>query len=340
MKPRPESSPSGVADPARALMGWIWLCGLALCLSSGLARAQSPPEVEAHLSVDSVQIGEQFTLSLVAESPAESTVSFPSVDAGSGVFGDLRPLERGRVQSRHPSASLRVDSVAYTVTTFTLGSAQIPVLPVRIVEAGDTTIAANRPMRLHVVSVVNPDATGLRTPPALASFPRPIWVWGAFVLVGLVLVGGVAYAWWRFRGERAQSSESDEQSDDPYQTAVKKLEQLTRRNPNDPVTGKAFYVELTQALRVYLARRVGVKALECTTSELITALRRRSEIPRTAADRIQPVLERADFVKFAGAKPDPEKSQALLKEARGVLDAVEAAMRRSERQTGRVSTAA
>lgn len=340
MKPRPGSSPSGVADPARAVISWLWFFGIALCLSSGLARAQTASEVEAYLKVDSVRIGEQFTLSLVAESPAESTVIFPSVDAGSAVFGDLRPLERGSVHSRHPSGSLRVDSVTYTVTTFTLGSAQIPVLPVRIVEAGDTAIAANRPTRLHVVSVVDPDATGLRTPAALASFPRPIWVWGAFVVVGLVLLGGLAYAWWRFRGERSESSESVEQSDDPYQTAVEKLQQLTRRNPNDPVTGKAFYVELTQALRVYLARRVGVKALECTTAELVTALRRQSEIPRTAADRIQPVLERADFVKFAGAKPDPEKSQALLKEARGVLDAIEAAVRRSERQSDRVSTAA
>lgn len=330
----------GSAGFPDSCFGWGLLLAGLLVLAAGPVAAQSGPQVKTRVSVDSVKVGEPFVLSVVATSSGASDVMFPPPDAGPTVFGDLHVLGRGPVQTQHPSPSRRIDSVAYEVATFALGSAQVPILPVRVVEDGDTTIVGTSPEVVPVISVVGPAAKGLRTPARLATFPLPLWMWALLVGAGLLIVGAVTYAWWRLRGEASESIEADEGNENPYEAAVRELQQLGRRNPNDRVTGKAFYVELTQALREYVARRVGVRALECTTSELVVALRGRRNVPDSAARRIKPVLERADFVKFAGARPDPEESQEVLREARGVLDSIEAAQRRAERNANRASAPA
>lgn len=311
--------------------GLLLLVGLLLG-PIGPAAAQPSSSVEARVSVDSVKIGERFTLTLVAEHAAGTEVLFPPPEGEGALFGDLAVVRRGEVQGRSLTEVRRVDSVAYEVAAFAVDSARVPVLPVRFVEGRDTTVAGTAPRLVPLVSVVAPDAEELRAPALLAAFPWPPWVWGALALAVVALLGGVSYLWWHRRGDDADAEIEAEPPPDPYEAASARFDQLTRRNPNDRDTCKAFYVDLTEALRVYLARRVGVRALECTTSEVVAMLHRHPEVPEAAVRRLRAVLERADLVKFADAQPEPAESRSVLKKARGVLDAIEAAQRRAEAQ--------
>lgn len=328
-EPRTESACGRRGAVGGRLGRRLLLIGL-LLWPMGRAMAQPSPRAEIHVSADSVKVGERFTVALVAEHPAGSQVDFPTAEAGSALFGELTVLRRGEIRrSRKGDGSLRVDSVAYEVVTFALDSARVPVLPVRLISDQDTTVLGTAPRVVPVVSVVPSGADGLRTPAALAAFPRSFWVWGGLGLAVMVLVGGGAYAWWRWR-EDPEPAPRTEDDPDPYGAAVTRLQHLEHRNPNDLETCRAFYVDLTQTLRVYLAKRVGVRALECTTAELVEALQRRPEIPTEVTQRVQTVLEEADLVKFAGTQPKPEKTRRILEEAQGVLGALEAAQRRAE----------
>lgn len=284
------------------------------------------------MSVDSVKIGGRFTLTLAAEHAADTEVLFPPPDAAPALFGDLRVLGRGPVQTRRPSGERPVDRVAYEVTTFALDSARVPVVPVRLVADGDTAVAGSRPRVVPVVSVVGPEADGLRTPALLAAFPRPAWLWGVLGLLTAALVAGFAY-WWRRQEDDASSDGAANERPDPYTEASVRLQRLERRNPTGREACKAFYVDLTETLRVYLAQRVGVRALEQTTSEMLAALRRQPEVQEVVLRRLQTVLQQADLVKFADAEPPPSQSRGLLQDAQGVLDALEAAQRRADSQS-------
>ncbi len=313
-------------------------------LAAGLAgaqvvAAQSAPRVEARVSADSVKIGERFTVRLVAEHDADAAAVFPAADAGATLFGDLHVVGRGAVQSRRASPTRRVDSVAYEVTTFALDSARVPVLPIRLVAGPDTTVAGTFPQVVPVRSIVEPDDEVLRTPAALASFPWPLWVWGALGLSALALAGGLVYAWRRWGEEDASAADADDDPPTPYRDAMERLQGLDRRNPTGQAARKAFYVDLTDTLRVYLARRLGVRALEQTTAEVLAALRRRPEVQEVVLRRLQTVLEQADLVKFADAEPSPERSQSVLEDARGVIDALESAQRRAESASGEEESA-
>jgi len=283
------------------------------------------------VSADSVKIGERFTLTLVAEHAADASAIFPAAETSSELFGDLRVVDRGAVQTRRLSEARRVDSVAYEVATFALDSARVPILPVRLAAEGDTTVGGTFPRVVPVISVVGSDAEGLRAPALLAAFPRSAWWWGVLVLVGAVLLAGLAYGWWRWQGAEEEVVASAEDPAGPYEVASARLQRLEQRNPTGREASKAFHVDLTETLRVYLAHRVGIRALERTTSEVLAALRQRPEVDEAVVERLQSVLEQADLVKFADAQSPPEESRSVLRDAQGVLDSIEAAQRRARR---------
>lgn len=292
--------------------------------------AQSAPRIDARVSADSVKIGERFELRLVAEHRSDTTAVFPAADAGEALFGDLHVVQRGPVRSRRASGARRVDSVAYEVTTFALDSARVPILPVRLVTGTDTTVAGTFPRVVSVRSVVGPEADGLRTPALLAAFPRPAWMWMVLVLGGAALAAGLAYVWWRRRGGDATDPDGGDDRPTPYRETMDRLQGLERRHPTGRTACKAFYVDLTDTLRSYLTRRMGMRAREQTTPEVLAALRQRPEVQEMVLRRLQTVLEQADLVKFADAEPAPEHSQSLLQDAQGVIDALEAAQHRAD----------
>lgn len=296
-----------------------------LLVPCGEALGQAAARVDTRVSADSVRIGERFTVTLTAEHAADTEVIFPTPrEETSRLFGDLRVIRRSEIQQRRGTPGRRVDSVDYEVTTFSLDSARVPPLPLRVVAGADTTRLHSSSRIVPVISVVDEEAKGLRDPAALASFPRPLWAWAFLGLVVSALLAGLAYVWWQRQQDDsepvAQQVETERQS--PYEVAATQLRRLQQEDGIHPEDVKAFYVDLADILRTYLSRELGVAALERTTSELIETLDHRPDVSTEAVGRIQAVLELADLVKFADTRPAPEDNRQALQQTRAAIDAV------------------
>ena len=101
---------------------------------------------------------------------------------------------------------------------------------------------------------------------------------------------------------------------------------MQRLETRDPAEAKPYYVELSETLRTYLSRRLGVSAMEETTGEIIRDLRRyvdRERVTDTVVTEVHAVLVLADFVKFADYRPPVTEGREALARARAAVQTVE-----------------
>jgi hypothetical protein len=286
-------------------------------------RAQEA-EVRLHVLADSATVGERFGVAVAVEHGPAVQVVFPAPpDAAAAVES---PLEAGEAEflsaRRFPPDVLggtRVDSVVFEATTFALDSARVGPVPVQIVRGSDTTTVASPVAWLGVRSLV-PEATEEVQPIApLATFPR---AWGPWLLAALVVLALAAALWWWLRRRRRTAPTSTLPPDE--EVAVR-LDALGRALPKTTDAVKPFYVELSDALRTYLARTLGVPAREQTTAELLRALDGHEDVSDAARDHLASVLHLADLVKFAGVRPAVDAHETAIADAREAVAAVEAA---------------
>lgn len=308
---------------------------MALVLALMLAAPARAQRVTAYTSADTVTVGQRFLLSLVVERPPEAQPLFPDevadtpVDEATGhrILGDLeilaRKARRGDVAGT--AAGLVRDSVIYEVTTFALDTARVPAIPVRFhAPEADTFTVASAPFFVPVASLVPADAADIRDLAPLATFPRLVWHW---VLLGMV-VGLMALLLWvaRRRKDGSPPAPPPAPPRSPFEEAHHRFRELEGVDLARPEAVKPYYVALSEALRIYLGRRLAVPAMEVTTRELVAHLERRVQEDRLASGvpgAVWGILELADFAKFADGHPAPAQGRAALEEARVTVHQVE-----------------
>jgi hypothetical protein len=304
------------------------IVALVLCLGAGAAHGQ---RVTASVSADSVTVGQRFFLTLLVDHAATERPVFPDeaaaeIDTTTGHvrLGDLEILARAAYVTRPLDDRFVRDSLVYEVATFALDTAFVPPVPVHFTADADTLTAASEPFFVPVISLVPADAQDIRDLAPPAEFPRPMWPWALLGAVALMLAALAVY----YRRARAPEAPppvtaAPAPPASPYQEAV---ERLRRLESLDPATGKPYYVELSETLRTYLSRRLGVSAMEETTSELVYELKRyaeRGQVTEAVVDEVHAVLELADFVKFADARPPAPRGRKALARARTAVQTVE-----------------
>ena len=93
--------------------------------------------------------------------------------------------------------------------------------------------------------------------------------------------------------------------------ALNKLAKLKKEKIWKEGKVKEFQSQLTHILREYLENRYNIKALEQTTSEIINSLSA-INIPEKYISLISEILQIADMVKFAKAKPEEDINEIFL----------------------------
>lgn len=300
-----------------------------ICLiASGVANA-APVMLSAKLDSASMLMGTLNTLRLQVVQDKGVKGHFPQ-------FADVS--QRGYVTMLNDTIELRK---AVKVDTAEIGSGrlqidyEIPVqvfdsgyyrLPAFVYVAGRDTVRSNQVvLTVNPVKVAAQDEISPLSDPADPENPSifdaiPDWLyyyWWIFLVAAALIFAG----WWAFRRYKKEGTILPSKPElPPHVVALQRLVRLKARKLWQSGQEKEFYTILTEILRVYLDKRFGIKAMEMTTGQIMDKL---SEDPslRESRQKMRQILDMADFVKFAMARPLPDDNVKAFDNA---VDFVEA----------------
>ena len=102
--------------------------------------------------------------------------------------------------------------------------------------------------------------------------------------------------------------------DPPHIVALRALDKIRKQKLWQNDKQKQFYTEVTDALRVYIADRYGIVALERPSREMLADLKKQ-DIEEALYGKMDELFTRADLVKFAKYLASAEENEEVIPDA-------------------------
>jgi hypothetical protein len=170
-------------------------------------------------------------------------------------------------------------------------------------------MATNQP-----VPIAN--ATDIRDIAPPVEIPDPLaWVWWGLAGVALVLIAFLLWIWLRKRAAQPPAIPIIP----AHERARRKLEQALDLYDQP----KPFCIIVSDAVRLYLEERFGLRAPERTTEEFLTDLSRSAALTASQKDSLKEFLSACDMVKFAKYEPQRPELEALYSSALHLIEETE-----------------
>ena len=288
----------------RVLLNILIICFVAL--QSIITNSQT---VTASIESDSVLIGKELTYTIEVKSEKAENIIFPD----STSFIPFELISETQVDTIKQDEEFRF-SKKYGIISFDEGDFIIPKIKIKI---GDKLYSTDS--KKVTVKLVEVDTTKQGLYDIKPSFDKfssleilklrlqnnyPI------IIFTIVLIFAALY----FRDKIVRFFNpllNIKPALSSIELIQKRISHLEKMNIDSNIDIKLFYSKLTYALRSFFEKEVYDKALESTTTELISKLNNLREIKsflitKNSIMRIEDIFKRADLVKFA--KFFPEKS--------------------------------
>jgi hypothetical protein len=207
-----------------------------------------------------------------------------------------------------------------TFAVYLPGETTLEPFPIELVSADGEGVLRSDPITVKVVSALEEgteDFTAPRPPVAVwVEDNTLIWVGGfgaSALLLGLFFIA-------------ARRRRDDDIVIAPprpaHEVALEKLGRLAGDDMVERGEHMVFYVLMSEAVREYLGRRYGFKAVEMTTTEILDALDRADvQWPEALSrDDVANFLLHCDAVKFGGQVPSAETASEKLRRAFTIVE--------------------
>lgn len=268
------------------------------------------------VSIDSsmLLIGEQSLFHVSLTSPKDAQVELPFW-ADTLVTG-IEIVERKAADTTFTREGLMQLTQDYLVTSFDSGLYYMP--PFKAVCNGDTILS--NPLALKVVTIPI-DSASIDMMRDIKEVMNPPFVWKdymiwIYILLLLVLLGAVGYYGWKHAKFARKATLDDEPAVwlPPHIEALQHLDRIKEEKMWQHGLEKEYFTALVETLKVYIARRYEVDAVEMTSDEVLTALVQK-QCEKGAMKYVKQLFSLADLVKFAKFKPLPDENDISLSNA-------------------------
>jgi len=278
------------------------LASIALVLA-----AAAPPDVAVRVVVEPpvIPFHRQAEYRIEVEAPAGAKVSIPEM---AGKFGGLAvygPPERTREEIRGGRVRIRE---TYVLDPIFMGYYPIAPAVVKVDDAREITVPSPAIRVRDLTSEELMDAERFEENAGPAELPSPWlqpWVGWAAGAAAAVALGIAILLLVLKRVKRARVVPPRP----PWEVAFDRLRALDARKLPEAGEFQAFYVELSDILRVYIEDRFRIHAPEQTTPEFLSEAARSGALTDAHQRRLGRFLKHCDRVKFAQYEPAVEEME-------------------------------
>ena len=269
-----------------------------------IPRVSVAQNVTVDASIDSLQrfIGEQARIKLEVSCDASQKLQLP-------IFTDtivkgVEVIEVAKADTQYLNNRERMlVTQEYTVTSFDSATYYLPPFEVLVDEKPYYSKSLALMVYPMEIDAENPEA--IFGPKDILQMPLSWEDWKGvtwkFVLLVLLIVG-VVYLIIRYIDNKPIIRKVKvEPKLPPHQQAMMEIERIKEEKTWQKGDPKAYYTELTDVLRTYMAERFGFNAMEMTSSEIIDKLLETND--KSSISELKFLFETADLVKFAKHSP-------------------------------------
>ncbi len=287
-------------------------------LASGV-DASLTPEIHSQVNPSRTMLGEPFTIDVeIDHDPAQRFEFDPPADWGD--FNFIKIDRNRRDETKHSKTTFQLQLAA-----FTLGKQTTPKLNFSVTTSSGVEHVSAEGVAIEIVSSLPPDADekGAQFRDVYNPEEMPIRSWRLLWIVGGMLAASVA-AWFVIRAWGRRSKKPFAAPIEPTETidvrAIRLLDELAKEQLPQAGRFKEYYFRLSEILRGYLGERFGIDALECTTPELLEALRSR-RTPGLDMPQVTAFAEFSDLVRYAKTLPSLDACRMHLEGAFALIAA-------------------
>ena len=153
------------------------------------------------------------------------------------------------------------------------------------------------------------------------------WAW----LLGLLLIGAGIWAYRKYYKKGINPLKPNKKRLPPYEEAMINLQNLKAAQLWQQGQEKEYFTGLTDILRVYIDRRFHINAVEMTSSQIIDTLKKNEET-KAVNEQLEMILEIADIVKFANARPLADDNEVAYQRAVNFVEATRPVVEQPEKK--------
>lgn len=153
------------------------------------------------------------------------------------------------------------------------------------------------------------DIRDIRSP---VSIPQPWWVWLGWLALAAALAAAAWFFWKKFKTARQTPLPW------PEDTALARID--AARTLMNAAQARAFSIEVSDALRVYLRDCLGMQAPRKTTQEFLQELVLSNQaVPAPSRQNLEEFLGLCDLAKFARQPLSQKQMEQMLESARAFV---------------------
>lgn len=295
--------------PAILLFIWLWL--------PGLLSAQA---VSATASLDStlMVIGGQMDLKLEVVQPVGLKVAFPQFT--DTITANIEIVEAQQLDTTAIDADRIAIAQTFRITSFDSGLHYLPPIYFEYMEGELMQRTSTPSMALLVVNPfeeVDPEK-GIFDIKAAYDLPFILsellkyqkWVILFFLLQALIAL--VIIYFQRSKKPLSQIFIREKPKEPAHIAALRELDKIKKEKIWQAGQIKTFYSQLTDTLRRYLEERYHFQAMEQTSGEIMTSIKRIELPDKKLYDKLHSILDTADLAKFAKYQPLPDENDLAL----------------------------